>query len=208
MEGPSAVSQRSRQAVGIAPQSDSGTHWRRTLGPFLRPGTDTKVQVLRDVAELIRKSHANLPFSLILPIAAAAPCTPAGILRITVRARAIGRALAATVLPGTRADGGQRGFHRAPAEGTRERHDFRQRPGPVGEPWFHGGGGVCPCGRTAEGVRAASFWDRENRALFTAVGALAAADFCATRANLTSGGRELNPVTRVFSGSTPGLATN
>jgi hypothetical protein len=100
------------------------------------------------------------------------------------------------------------GFHRAPAEGTRERHDFRQRPGPVGEPWFHGGGGVCPCGRTAEGVRAASFWDRENRALFTAVGALAAADFCATRANLTSGGRELNPVTRVFSGSTPGLATN
>jgi hypothetical protein len=52
------------------------------------------------------------------------------------------------------------------------------------------------------------FWDRENRVLFTAVGALAAADFCTTRANLASGGRELNPVTRVFSGSTPGLATN
>jgi hypothetical protein len=52
------------------------------------------------------------------------------------------------------------------------------------------------------------FWDRENRALFAAVGALAAADFCTTRANLASGGRELNPVTRVFSGSTPGLATN
>jgi hypothetical protein len=52
------------------------------------------------------------------------------------------------------------------------------------------------------------FWDRENRALFTAVGALATADFCTTRANLASGGRELNPVTRVFSGSTPGLATN
>jgi len=52
------------------------------------------------------------------------------------------------------------------------------------------------------------FWDRENRVLFVAVGALAAADFCTTRANLASGGRELNPVTRVFSGSTAGLATN
>jgi len=52
------------------------------------------------------------------------------------------------------------------------------------------------------------FWDRENRVLFTAVGAMAVADFCTTRANLASGGRELNPVTRVFSGSTPGLATN
>jgi hypothetical protein len=52
------------------------------------------------------------------------------------------------------------------------------------------------------------FWDRENRVLFAAVGALAAADFCTTRANLASGGRELNPVTRVFSGSTGGLAAN
>lgn len=52
------------------------------------------------------------------------------------------------------------------------------------------------------------FWDRENRVLFIAVGALAAADFCTTRSNLAGGGRELNPVTRVFSGSTPGLATN
>jgi len=52
------------------------------------------------------------------------------------------------------------------------------------------------------------FWDRENRALFTAVGAMAAADFCTTRSNLASGGRELNPVTRMFSGSTPGLAAN
>lgn len=52
------------------------------------------------------------------------------------------------------------------------------------------------------------FWDRENRVLFTAVGALAAADFCTTRANLASGGRELNPVTRVLSGSTAGLAAN
>jgi hypothetical protein len=33
------------------------------------------------------------------------------------------------------------------------------------------------------------FWDRENRVLFTAVGALAAADFCTTRANLASGGK-------------------
>jgi len=52
------------------------------------------------------------------------------------------------------------------------------------------------------------FWDRENRVLFAAVGAMAVADFCTTRANLASGGKELNPVTRVFSGSTPGLAAN
>lgn len=52
------------------------------------------------------------------------------------------------------------------------------------------------------------FWDSENRALFAIVGAFAAADFCATRANLAKGGQELNPVTRVLSGSTPGLAAN
>jgi hypothetical protein len=52
------------------------------------------------------------------------------------------------------------------------------------------------------------FWDRENSFLFASVGALAAADFCATRANLASGGKELNPMTRVFAGSTPLLATN
>ena len=52
------------------------------------------------------------------------------------------------------------------------------------------------------------FWDGKNRALFTTVGALAAVDFYATHANLASGGKELNPVTRVFCGSTPMLATN
>lgn len=52
------------------------------------------------------------------------------------------------------------------------------------------------------------FWDRENRILFSVAGGLAVADFCVTRANLASGGKELNPVTRVFSGSTPGLAAN
>src|ERR1700685_3476771 len=39
------------------------------------------------------------------------------------------------------------------------------------------------------------FWDRENSVLFAAVGASATADFFVTRANLASGGRELNPVT-------------
>lgn len=38
--------------------------------------------------------------------------------------------------------------------------------------------------------------------------AFSAADFCVTRANLANGGRELNPVTRILSGSTPGLAVN
>src|SRR5579863_395033 len=52
------------------------------------------------------------------------------------------------------------------------------------------------------------FWDRENRILFAVAGGFAAADFCVTRANLASGGRELNPITRVLSGSTPGLAAN
>lgn len=52
------------------------------------------------------------------------------------------------------------------------------------------------------------FWDRENRVLFSGVAASAIADFTVTRANLQSGGRELNPLTRVFSGSTAGLAVN
>ncbi len=52
------------------------------------------------------------------------------------------------------------------------------------------------------------FWDRENSVLFAAVAATATADFFTTRANLASGGRELNPVTRLFAGSTPGLAAN
>jgi hypothetical protein len=52
------------------------------------------------------------------------------------------------------------------------------------------------------------FWDRENTILFSAVGAAATADFFATRDNLASGGRELNPVTRVFTSSTPLLAAN
>jgi len=52
------------------------------------------------------------------------------------------------------------------------------------------------------------FWDRENQILFAGVAAFATADFFTTHANLDSGGRELNPVTRVLSGSTPGLAAN
>lgn len=52
------------------------------------------------------------------------------------------------------------------------------------------------------------FWDRENRALFAAVGAGSAADFAVTYSNLQNGGRELNPLTRIFSGSTAGLAVN
>jgi hypothetical protein len=52
------------------------------------------------------------------------------------------------------------------------------------------------------------FWDHENRALFTTVAALSAADFALTRSILQNGGKELNPVTRLFSGSTAGLAAN
>jgi hypothetical protein len=52
------------------------------------------------------------------------------------------------------------------------------------------------------------FWDRENSLLFATSAAFSAADFVVTRDNLRSGGQELNPVTRVFSGSTTGLAVN
>jgi hypothetical protein len=52
------------------------------------------------------------------------------------------------------------------------------------------------------------FWDRENKILFAAVAATATADFFTTHANLASGGRELNPVARVMTSSTPLLATN
>jgi hypothetical protein len=52
------------------------------------------------------------------------------------------------------------------------------------------------------------FWDNQNRALFATVAALSAADFVLTRAVLQDGGKELNPVTRLFSGSTAGLAAN
>lgn len=52
------------------------------------------------------------------------------------------------------------------------------------------------------------FWDRKNRALFVALSALNVADFAVTRANLRSGGKEMNPIARVFGYSTPGLAAN
>ena len=52
------------------------------------------------------------------------------------------------------------------------------------------------------------FWDRQNKMLFIAATALNAADFAVTRSNLQSGGRELNPIVRMFGNSTPGLAVN
>jgi hypothetical protein len=52
------------------------------------------------------------------------------------------------------------------------------------------------------------FWDRENSALFAATAAFSAADFVVTRDNLRAGGQELNPVTRIMTGSTAALAAN
>jgi hypothetical protein len=52
------------------------------------------------------------------------------------------------------------------------------------------------------------FWDKRNCTLFAAAAALNTADFAVTRANLQSGGQELNPVVRVFGRSTPSLAMN
>lgn len=52
------------------------------------------------------------------------------------------------------------------------------------------------------------FFDKWNVALFAGSAAVNAADFAATRANLQSGGRELNPMVRMFGRSTAGLALN
>lgn len=52
------------------------------------------------------------------------------------------------------------------------------------------------------------FMDRENSVLFATVAATCAADFAVTHQNLANGGRELNPMTRLFSGSTAGLTVN
>ncbi len=52
------------------------------------------------------------------------------------------------------------------------------------------------------------FWDTENKLLFAGVAASNTADFVFTYQNLQSGGRELNPITRIFAGSTAGLAVN
>lgn len=52
------------------------------------------------------------------------------------------------------------------------------------------------------------FLDPQNRVLFIAAAAFNGADFAVTRANLQSGGQELNPIVRVFGRSTAGLAVN
>lgn len=52
------------------------------------------------------------------------------------------------------------------------------------------------------------FWDKQNTLLFTAVAGLNAADFAVTRGNLQSGGKEMNPIVRVFGNSSAGLAVN
>jgi hypothetical protein len=53
------------------------------------------------------------------------------------------------------------------------------------------------------------FFDKWNIALFSGSAALDSADFAVTRSNLqTSGGKELNPVVRMFGRSTAGLALN
>ena len=52
------------------------------------------------------------------------------------------------------------------------------------------------------------FRDRENKVLFFTAAGLNGADFAITRSNLQGGGRELNPVVRIFGRSTAGLAVN
>ena len=52
------------------------------------------------------------------------------------------------------------------------------------------------------------FLDRQNCILFVAAAAVNGADFAVTRANLQTGGQELNPMVRPFTSSTPVLAVN
>ena len=52
------------------------------------------------------------------------------------------------------------------------------------------------------------FLDRTNIALFAAAASLNTADFAVTYSNLQSGGKELNPVVRIFGRSGPGLSVN
>ena len=52
------------------------------------------------------------------------------------------------------------------------------------------------------------FWDKQNCVLFIAAAGMHGADFAVTRANLQSGGQELNPLVRPFGQSTAGLAAN
>lgn len=52
------------------------------------------------------------------------------------------------------------------------------------------------------------FWDTENRMLFAGVVAANAGDFAVTYTNLQNGGRELNPIVRIFGRSAAGLALN
>jgi hypothetical protein len=52
------------------------------------------------------------------------------------------------------------------------------------------------------------FWDGKNRALFGSVAVLGVADFFVTRTNLSAGGRELNPMARIWGRSNAGLAIN
>ncbi len=53
------------------------------------------------------------------------------------------------------------------------------------------------------------FFDKWNIALFSGSAAIDSADFAVTRSNLqTSGGKELNPIVRLFGRSTAGLALN
>lgn len=66
---------------------------------------------------------------------------------------------------------------------------------------------VTPPGGTPERPR--RFFDKWNIVLFTGSAALDGADFAVTRANLQStGGKELNPIVRMFGRSTGGLALN
>jgi hypothetical protein len=81
--------------------------------------------------------------------------------------------------------------------------------GPLPEAPFPSPKAALPMVAMQTGIEAPhKFWDSKNQFLFVAAAAANAADFAVTRANLQSGGQELNPVVRIFGRSSGGLAVN
>jgi hypothetical protein len=171
-----------------------------TLGPFSNLRTDAKVQVLKSIGLLPKSLMINNPLQKAFQI-----------LTVTMAPIFLSGALFSQSLT-LSAETPPESSRRAPVEIAAAAPLFEpETPLPLAA----SGAALPPAAFVAPSVVAPQklrethpFWDRDNKILFAACGALATADFFTTRANLASGGRELNPVTRVFSGSTPGLAAN
>jgi len=178
------------------------TIWEGTLGPFPWYPLDAKVQGQMDKGaagprSLMAKSPRRILISAQLAVL---------LILLALPARLMGQQLALSTTPEILAGStiGSAGMEPAPAlAATATNRSLVSTSA----------GGVRPVilvtlPTPAQKPVPHPFWDRQNRILFTANGAMAVADFAVTRRNLASNGKELNPVTALFAGSTPALATN